>query len=199
MHIQAIGAIVYLRDPEVDEIHQIAGESTLHDICIDAAEGLGTVRSNLITVWPVRHSTILFSFGGGCELLVFGIYDKHSKQLRRLALLALRLIEWSAPGGSDQLGAISCGAILPLFQLTPGAGHFVGLDVSQDITHVCIVGSDGKPIWQGTWLSTCWRAAGVRRQRSLQRPPRFRSARTRDRRITDHGPRARFRKLGDLL
>ncbi|MCY1375833.1 hypothetical protein D9M69_632760 [compost metagenome] len=32
--------------------------------------------------------------------------------------------------------------------------HFVGLDVSQDITHVCVIGSDGKPVWQGTCLST---------------------------------------------
>lgn len=32
--------------------------------------------------------------------------------------------------------------------------QFVGLDVSQDITHVCVIGNDGKIIWQGTCLST---------------------------------------------
>jgi transposase len=32
--------------------------------------------------------------------------------------------------------------------------QFVGLDVSQDITHVCVIGSDGKIVWQGTCLST---------------------------------------------
>ncbi|WKL24499.1 hypothetical protein Q1M63_03125 (plasmid) [Sinorhizobium meliloti] len=34
-----------------------------------------------------------------------------------------------------------------------GAIH-VRLDVSQDITHVCVIGSDGKIVWQGTCLST---------------------------------------------
>lgn len=32
--------------------------------------------------------------------------------------------------------------------------QFVGLDVSQDITHVCVIGSDGKIVWQGTCPST---------------------------------------------
>lgn len=32
--------------------------------------------------------------------------------------------------------------------------QFVGLDVSQDITHVCVIGSNGRIDWQGTCLST---------------------------------------------
>lgn len=32
--------------------------------------------------------------------------------------------------------------------------QFVGLDVSQQMTHVCIIGSDGKTVWQGKCLST---------------------------------------------
>ncbi|MCA1444917.1 IS110 family transposase [Ensifer sp. IC4062] len=32
--------------------------------------------------------------------------------------------------------------------------QFVGLDVSQDITHVCVIGSDSKIVWRGTCLST---------------------------------------------
>jgi transposase len=32
--------------------------------------------------------------------------------------------------------------------------QFVGLDVSQDMTHVCVIGSDGRIIWQGKCLST---------------------------------------------
>lgn len=32
--------------------------------------------------------------------------------------------------------------------------QFVGLDVSQDKTHVCVIGSDGKVVWQGTCPST---------------------------------------------
>jgi transposase len=32
--------------------------------------------------------------------------------------------------------------------------QFVGLDVSQELTHLCIVGSDGKIVWQGKCAST---------------------------------------------
>jgi transposase len=32
--------------------------------------------------------------------------------------------------------------------------HFVGLDVSQEVTHICVVNGDGKIIWQGTCGST---------------------------------------------
>jgi transposase len=32
--------------------------------------------------------------------------------------------------------------------------QFVGLDVSQDMTHVCVIDSNGKIVWQGTCLST---------------------------------------------
>ncbi len=30
--------------------------------------------------------------------------------------------------------------------------QFVGLDASQDNTHVCVIGGDGKIVWQGTAL-----------------------------------------------
>ena len=32
--------------------------------------------------------------------------------------------------------------------------HYVGLDVSQDLTHVCVVDRDGKTLWQGDCAST---------------------------------------------
>jgi len=32
--------------------------------------------------------------------------------------------------------------------------QFVGLDVSQDMTHVCVIGGDGKIVWQGKCRST---------------------------------------------
>lgn len=32
--------------------------------------------------------------------------------------------------------------------------QFVGLDVSQDLTHLCVIGSDGKTVWQGKCNST---------------------------------------------
>ena len=32
--------------------------------------------------------------------------------------------------------------------------QFVGLDVSQEMTHLCVIGGDGKIVWQGKCLST---------------------------------------------
>ena len=32
--------------------------------------------------------------------------------------------------------------------------QFIGLDVSQRTTHLCVIASDGKPFWQGQCLST---------------------------------------------
>jgi len=32
--------------------------------------------------------------------------------------------------------------------------HFVGLDVSQEMTHLCVIDGDGKAVWQGRCLST---------------------------------------------
>jgi hypothetical protein len=32
--------------------------------------------------------------------------------------------------------------------------HFVGLDVSQELTHLCVISSDGKTVWQGKCSST---------------------------------------------
>ena len=32
--------------------------------------------------------------------------------------------------------------------------HHVGLDVSQEMTHLCVIGTDGKIVWQGKCLST---------------------------------------------
>ena len=30
--------------------------------------------------------------------------------------------------------------------------QFVGLDVSQDETHICVVDRDGNKIWEGNWV-----------------------------------------------
>jgi transposase len=32
--------------------------------------------------------------------------------------------------------------------------QFVGLDVSQELTHLCVISSDGKTVWQGKCSST---------------------------------------------
>jgi hypothetical protein len=32
--------------------------------------------------------------------------------------------------------------------------QFVGLDVSQELTHLCVIGNDGKTVWQGKCCST---------------------------------------------
>jgi hypothetical protein len=32
--------------------------------------------------------------------------------------------------------------------------HFVGLAVSQELTHRCVISSDGKTVWQGKCSST---------------------------------------------
>ena len=42
-------------------------------------------------------------FDGRGQRVVISVEDEDSEQLCRLFLLALRLIEWIAPGGSDQL------------------------------------------------------------------------------------------------
>jgi transposase len=39
--------------------------------------------------------------------------------------------------------------------------QFVGLDVSQEITHLCVIGGDGKTVWQGKCLSTPEDIAGT--------------------------------------
>ena len=32
--------------------------------------------------------------------------------------------------------------------------QFVGLDVSQEMTHLCVIGGDGKIVWQGVSVDT---------------------------------------------
>jgi hypothetical protein len=32
--------------------------------------------------------------------------------------------------------------------------QFVGLDVSQEVTHLCVIDSDGRTVWQGKASST---------------------------------------------
>jgi hypothetical protein len=49
--------------------------------------------------------------------------------------------------------------------------QFVGLDVSQAMTHVCIIGSDGKTVWQGSGRSLCLLCSALY-WRSLPLPPR---------------------------
>ncbi|CCF00754.1 putative transposase (plasmid) [Sinorhizobium fredii HH103] len=50
--------------------------------------------------------------------------------------------------------------------------QFVGLDVSQDITHMCVIDSDGKIVWQGTCLSTPDSISGAIRAKAAARQPR---------------------------
>src|ERR1700722_19881844 len=44
--------------------------------------------------------------------------------------------------------------------------QFVGLDVSQEVTHVCVVDSAGKTVWQGKCLSTPEAVAAVIKARA---------------------------------
>ena len=44
--------------------------------------------------------------------------------------------------------------------------QFVGLDVAQELTHVCVVDRDGSVIWRGTCLSTPEEIAAVLRKRA---------------------------------
>lgn len=44
--------------------------------------------------------------------------------------------------------------------------HFIGLDVSQEMTHLCVIGSDGKTVWQGRCLSTPEDIAGTIRAKA---------------------------------
>jgi hypothetical protein len=39
--------------------------------------------------------------------------------------------------------------------------HFVGLDVSQEMTHLCVIDGQGKTVWQGRCLSTPEAIAGT--------------------------------------
>jgi transposase len=39
--------------------------------------------------------------------------------------------------------------------------HFVGLDVSQEVTHLCVIDGQGKTVWQGRCLSTPEAIAGT--------------------------------------
>jgi transposase len=44
--------------------------------------------------------------------------------------------------------------------------RFVGLDVSQEMTHLCVIGADGKIAWQGKCLSTPENIAGTIRSKA---------------------------------
>jgi hypothetical protein len=50
VHVETIRAVVDLRDPQIDEIRQVGGQTTLHDIAINTAERLGAVGSDLIVI-----------------------------------------------------------------------------------------------------------------------------------------------------
>ena len=47
--------------------------------------------------------------------------------------------------------------------------HFVGLDVSQEMTHLCVIDGQGKTVWQGRCLSTPEAIAGTIKS-ALPRP-----------------------------
>jgi hypothetical protein len=46
--------------------------------------------------------------------------------------------------------------------------HFVGLNVSQELTHLCVIDGQGKTVWQGRWA----RSASPVRLYSLRSPSR---------------------------
>jgi hypothetical protein len=58
VHVEAIGAVVDLRDAQIDKHHQLGGQSALHDIAMDSTKGLGVVRGDLVIVQSFGHVTL---------------------------------------------------------------------------------------------------------------------------------------------
>jgi len=50
VRVEAMGAVVDLRNAQIDRLNQFGGQSALRDIPTDPTEGLGTVRSELVIV-----------------------------------------------------------------------------------------------------------------------------------------------------
>ena len=59
MHVETIGAVVDLRDPQINKLHQFAGQTALHDLAIDTAERLGPIGSDLVVIEPLGHCSKL--------------------------------------------------------------------------------------------------------------------------------------------
>jgi hypothetical protein len=55
MHVEAIRAVVDLRDAQTDKLYQLGRQSALHDIGIHTTESLGAVRRGLILVQSFGH------------------------------------------------------------------------------------------------------------------------------------------------
>lgn len=100
-----LGAVVNLRDPQIDKLHQYSRQTTLHDIAIDTAERLGSVGSYLVVIEP-SWSLFLFlrsHLTGVVSALSSESTTKTASNFAGSVLLALRLIGWLAFGASDQL------------------------------------------------------------------------------------------------
>lgn len=47
MPVEAIGAVVDLRDPQVDEVHENWRQAALHDVAVEATKGFDACSGNL--------------------------------------------------------------------------------------------------------------------------------------------------------
>ncbi len=55
VYVEAIGAVVDLRDTQINKFNQFGGKAALHDIAINAAKGLCAVRSDLVVIETFGH------------------------------------------------------------------------------------------------------------------------------------------------
>jgi transposase len=53
-----------------------------------------------------------------------------------------------------------------MIRMEAAMDQFVGLDVSQEMTHLCVIGGDGKIVWQGKCLSAPEAVAEIIRLRA---------------------------------
>ena len=55
VHVEAIGAVVDLRDSQIDEVDQHSGKAALHDVAVDAAQRFHACRCDLVVVETLAH------------------------------------------------------------------------------------------------------------------------------------------------
>ena len=58
MHVEAIGAVVDLRDTQIDKFNQLGGKAALHDVAIEAAKGFDAAWSDLVVVGAHGHCLV---------------------------------------------------------------------------------------------------------------------------------------------
>ena len=78
MHIQALGAVIDLRNSQVDEIDEYRRKVALHEVSVHATRRFDAFRCNLVVV-QTFHVTLRVN---GCHQdVILGIGHEHRKQL----------------------------------------------------------------------------------------------------------------------